>query len=49
LTATAGVRLAVVLRPISMILNPRSTPTRLLKLYSTAGAKPIDQDDPLTL
>ncbi len=49
LSATAGVRLAVALRPISMIRTPSSAPTRLLKLYSTAGAKPIDQEDPLTL
>src|ERR1700733_1932860 len=49
LRATAGVRLAVVLRPIWMILTPKSAPTRLLKLFSSAGPKPIDQDDPLAL
>jgi len=48
-TATAGVMLPVVLRAISMIRTPSSTPIALEKLYSMAGAKPIERDDPEAL
>jgi hypothetical protein len=37
LRAMAGVTVAVVLRPISMMRTPSRTPTRLFQLYSIAG------------
>jgi len=46
LMAIAGVMVAVVLRPISMMRTPSSTPIRLLQLYSIAGANPSDHEEP---
>src|ERR1700751_5267389 len=45
-TAIAGVTVAVVLRPISMIRTPSSAPMRLLQLYSIAGANPSEKEEP---
>ena len=42
----AGVMLAEVLRPIWMMRTPSSTPARALQLYSIAGAKPSEYEDP---
>ena len=42
LSAIAGVMVAVVLRPISMMRTPSSAPIRLVQLYSIAGAKPSE-------
>src|SRR6516165_3712121 len=46
LMAIAGVTVAVVLRPISMMRTPSSAPMRLLQLYSTAGANPSEYEEP---
>src|SRR5262249_48601387 len=46
LIAIAGVTVAVVLRPISMMRTPSSAPMRLLQLYSIAGANPSEYEEP---
>src|SRR6516162_102363 len=46
LRAIAGVMVALVLRPISMIRTPSSAPSRLVQLYSIAGAKPSEYEEP---
>src|SRR6516165_4047494 len=46
LRAIAGVMVALVLRPISMIRTPSSAPNRLVQLYSIAGAKPSEYEEP---